>query len=234
MERTTRRYGLGTRVFATDPWTVIRRSAERRSLASTRGAAYALLEQAEDFFRAAESGVKAARPLLLYYFMMNLAKAFILVTQQREDVNNAVHGVSERLDAPPNNQELINAWLEVGRTPAAGPAPPAGQKIKVFDELLLAISGANVAANNTRYDLTLLMPQIVPGHRLWWKEIRRRTLSASSRSRGLSSFKTEIRDRFGFDSTWSLMTCDVSTWAIRSSYSDLRWMLISTRWRLRR
>jgi hypothetical protein len=55
----------------------------------------------------------------------------------------------------------------VGRTPAAGPAPPAGQKIKVFDELLLAISGANVAANNSRYDLTLLMPQIVPGHRLW-------------------------------------------------------------------
>jgi hypothetical protein len=167
MERTTRRYGLGTRAFATDPWTVIRRSAERRCLASTRDAAYALLEQAEDFFRAAESGMKAARPLLLYYFMMNLAKAFILVSRQREDANNAVHGLSERLDPPPNDRELINAWLDVGRTPAQAPMPPAGQKIKVFDELLLAISGTQVAANNTRYDLMVLLPQIVPGHRLW-------------------------------------------------------------------
>jgi hypothetical protein len=65
VERTTRRYGLGTRVFATDPWTVIRRSAEKRCLASTRDAAYALIEQAEDLYRAAESGVKAAKPLLL-------------------------------------------------------------------------------------------------------------------------------------------------------------------------
>jgi hypothetical protein len=99
--------------------------------------------------------------------MMNLAKAFILVTRQREDVNNAVHGLSERLDPPPHNLELINAWLEVGRTPAAGPTPPAGQKIKVFDELLLAISGTQIAANNTRYELMTLLPQIVPGHRLW-------------------------------------------------------------------
>ena len=111
MERTTRRYGLGTRVFATDPWTVIRRSAERRCLAATRAAAFALLEQAEDFFRAAESGVKAAKPLLLYYCFMNLAKAFVLTARQRQDVNNAMHGLNEMLDPPPNSRELVNAWL---------------------------------------------------------------------------------------------------------------------------
>jgi hypothetical protein len=167
MERTTRRYGLGTRVFATDPWTVIRRSTERRCTAATKSASFALLEQSEDFYRAAQSGVKAAKPLLMYYCMMNLAKAFVLCTRQRAEVNNAMHGLSEKLDPAPNDRELVNAWLEAHRTPAAGPAPPAGQKINVFDELLFAVSGAHIPANSYRYDLLLLLPQIVPGHRLW-------------------------------------------------------------------
>lgn len=167
MERTTRRYGLGTRVFATDPWTVIRRSAERRCLASTKDSAFSLLEQAEDFFQAAESGVKAAKPLLMYYCMMNLAKAFILSCQNREDVNNAMHGLSEKLDPPPKDEELIDAWLNSETTPAAGPKPPGNQKIKVFDEFLFAISGSHIPSNNFRYDLVTLLPQVVPGHRLW-------------------------------------------------------------------
>ena len=167
MERTTRRYGLGTRVFATDPWTVIRRSTERRCLAATKDAAFALLKQAEDFYQAAQSGVKAAKPLLMYYCMMNLAKAFVLCCRQREDVNNAMHGLSERLDPPPNNVELVNAWLNGERTVAPGPVPPGNQKIKVFDELLFAISGAHILGNPFRLDLLSLLPQVVPGHRLW-------------------------------------------------------------------
>jgi hypothetical protein len=167
MERTTRRYGLGTRVFATDPWTVIRRSAERRCLAATRDAAFALLGQAEDFYRAAESGVKAAKPLLLYYCFMNLAKAFVLTCRQRADVNSAMHGLSEKLDPPPNDQELINAFLHADSTVGPGPVAPGNQKIRVFDELHEAIAGSRIAANPTRFDLPRLMPQVVPGHRLW-------------------------------------------------------------------
>lgn len=166
MERTTRRYGLGTRVFASDPWTVIRRSADRRCLAATKNAAFALLEQAEDFFRAADSGVKAAKPLLLYYCFMNLAKAFVLACRQRQDVNNAQHGLKDRLDPPPNDQELVNAWLRADRTRPIH-AAPAGQAIQVFDELLYAVSGTQIAANQFRFDLLRLLPQVVPGHRLW-------------------------------------------------------------------
>lgn len=167
MERTTRRYGLGTRVFATDAWTVIRRSAERRCIAAHRNAALALLEQGEDFYRASESGVKAAKPLLLYYCFMNLAKAFVLTCQQRHDVNNAQHGLAERLDPPPNDRELVNAYLNAFQTAPAGLLPPAGNSLNNFDELLLAISGNAVPANPHRYDLTVLLPQVVPGHRLW-------------------------------------------------------------------
>ncbi|MBO9664952.1 YaaC family protein [Dokdonella sp.] len=166
MERTTRRYGLGARVFATDPWTVIRRSIERRCLKTTKDAASALIEQAEDFFVAAASGVKAAKPLLMYYCVMNLAKALVLCVRQRQEVDNAQHGVSERLDAPPNNKELLNAWLNAATTLPAG-AIPLG-RIQVFHELARALgSGGAIPVNNTRFDLPALMPQIVPGHRLW-------------------------------------------------------------------
>ena len=165
VERSTRRFGLGTRVFATDPWTVIRRSAEVRCLAGTENAVFALLEQAEDFFKAAESGVKAAKPLLLYYCFMNLAKAFVLASQRREQVDNAQHGFKERLDPPPNDRELVNAFLVAFQTPVAGPNPP--EPIQVFDELLWSLSTAGIPANRHRYDLPQLLPQIVPGHRLW-------------------------------------------------------------------
>jgi len=161
VERTTRRYGLGTRVFATDPWTVIRRSAEKRCLAATRDAAYALIEQAEDFYRAAESGVKAAKPLLLYYCFMNLAKAFILTCRQQADVNNAQHGVSEKLNAVPNPAELTDAYID------AFPSPNARGQLQNFSELLQALTGTGVTANPHRHDLPKLMPQVVPGHRLW-------------------------------------------------------------------
>ncbi|MDZ4821345.1 MAG: YaaC family protein [Planctomycetota bacterium] len=162
VERTTRRYGLGARVFATDPWTVIRRSAERRCSAATKDAAFALLEQAEDFFTAASSGVKAAKPLLLYYCYMNLLKAFLLTSRKQNDVNNAQHGLSELLDdAVPNPVELINAFLN------AYQSPNAQGRLQNFSELFEQLTGAAVLANPTRYDLTKLMPQIVPGHRLW-------------------------------------------------------------------
>jgi len=161
MERTTRRYGLGSRVFATDPWTVIRRSVKKRCPAATLTAALALLEQSEDYFRAAESGVKAAKPLLLYYCYMNLAKAYVLATRQRNDVNDAMHGLRERRIALPNGTELANAYLDAFPTNA----PP--QPINVFDELLRAISHQGLPPNATRLHLAALMPQIVPGHRLW-------------------------------------------------------------------
>jgi hypothetical protein len=161
VERTTRRYGLGTRIFATDPWTVIRRSTEETCTGPVRDAALAMLEQAHDFYRAAESGVQAAKPLLLYYCFMNLAKAFILQKAVLPNVNSAQHGLSEQLQQVANPRELIDAYLDAYRSPNQ-----RGQ-IQNFDVFLQAISGSALANASQRLDLTALMPQIVPGHRLW-------------------------------------------------------------------
>ena len=139
VEKTTRRYGLGTRVFATDPWTILRGATERRCKVASKPAAFAFLEQAQDFFTAAESGVAAAKPLLLYYSFMNLVKAFVLTNGQRTSINRAAHGLKERLDPAPNGKELINAWLEAKRTVSAGSA--ANSYRQNFDELNLALTG---------------------------------------------------------------------------------------------
>lgn len=103
---------------------------------------------------------KAAK-LLLYYCFMNLAKAFILTCRQQVDVNNAQHGVSEKLNAVPNPAELTDAYSN------AFPSPNAQGQLQNFSELLQALTGTGVNANLHRYDLPHLIPQVVPGHRLW-------------------------------------------------------------------
>jgi hypothetical protein len=160
MEKTTRRFGLGTRVFATDPWTVIRRSVEKRCPSGVRKEAGSLLEQSEDFYRAAKSGVRAAKPVLLYYCFLNLAKVYILVVRQRQSVNDAKHGLAEKIGPSPNDKELLNAYLQAHKTVLS-----PGAKINLFDDFLLAISGDGLTTD--RFELPTLLPQVVPGHRLW-------------------------------------------------------------------
>jgi hypothetical protein len=164
VSRTTRRYGLGSRIYASDPWTIIRRSVKNRLPQTQQKPALALIEQAEDFFDAAGSGIRAAKPLLIYYSFLNLAKAFLLTSGERAVVDDAMHGVRDRLHPPPNNTELLGAYLSAQNGPARH-APPGNQKIQIFEELHRALAGANLSASN--FDLPVLMPQVLPGHRLW-------------------------------------------------------------------
>lgn len=168
VEKTTRRYGLGARVFATDPWTVIRRSIENQCPTISRQPAFALIEQSEDFYHASESGVKAAKPLLLYYCYMNLAKAFALQRNTLSDVDNAQHGLASKMHSVPSPNEIRDSFLEAYKSPNS-----KGQ-IQNFDVLLHAISGAHMPTRSQTFKLNNLLPQIVPGHRLWAQASSRR------------------------------------------------------------
>lgn len=160
MYRTTRRYGLQSTVFALDPWTMIRASIARRCPAGSQPEAYSSLEQAQDFYKAATTaGIIASRPLLLYYCFMNLAKAFALTVQQQASFNQAHHGLSERLRPP--SKELENAFLQSHKSPNTRTGA-----LNLFDEFLQAMTGAGLTSD-TAFDLPVLLPQIVPGHRLW-------------------------------------------------------------------
>jgi hypothetical protein len=120
--------------------------------------ALAYIEQARDFYTAAVSAsVAAARPLLLYYCFMNLAKALVIHRGTRPTITSAMHGLKERL-RPPNNRELEDAYVKADTSTTGG--------AQVFDEFLKAIAGTGLAATHD-YDLVHLLPQILPGHRLW-------------------------------------------------------------------
>jgi hypothetical protein len=68
MFRTTRRYGLQSHVFTTNPWALIRSSIADRCTATSGAEALAAIDQAEGFFGGAEAaGRWASKPLLLYY-----------------------------------------------------------------------------------------------------------------------------------------------------------------------
>jgi hypothetical protein len=119
----------------------------------------AYLEQAQDFYTAAVSaGIAAARPLLLYYCFLNLAKGLILHRGIVPTLPQVGHGLKERLRQP--GAELRDAYLIAEKSPNQH-----GHK-QVFSELLKTIAGAGVAADHD-YPLMHLLPQVVSGHRLW-------------------------------------------------------------------
>jgi hypothetical protein len=160
MYRTTRRYGLQSTVFALDPWTLIRASINGRCPPASLAEAFSSLEQAQDFYKAATTaGIIASRPLLLYYCFMNLMKAYALTVQQQPSFDRAHHGLAERLRPP--NKELENAFLQAHKSPNARTGA-----LNLFDELFKALSGTGLAADKD-FDLPILLPQVVPGHRLW-------------------------------------------------------------------
>jgi hypothetical protein len=65
VKRTTRRFGLQSKIFATSPWGVIKQVIEDSLGASARDEARAFLEQAQNFYEIASSShLSPTKPLL--------------------------------------------------------------------------------------------------------------------------------------------------------------------------
>ncbi len=157
MARSTRRFGLQSRVFASEPWNVIERSVNQDCSQTVRQQAIAYLQQARDFHEASKlARVSAAKPLLIYYSLMNVVKTFGLTRGSVADYGNHHHGLASDF--------------------TAGAAGPVGVKIKthassankinLFDLLLKEIAGSSFALQPV-YELERVLSQILLGHRLW-------------------------------------------------------------------
>ena len=145
-------------LFARDPWLPIFQSIKRDCEKARQPEALACLEQAKDFFTAGTSAeVVAARPLALYYGFMNLVKAYCLTRGARTTFDKAKHGLSAQLVA--GAKELVGASLDAYLSIATADA-------NNFDEFLQVYKGTGLT-DNTTYQLPVLLPQIVPGHRFW-------------------------------------------------------------------
>lgn len=155
MYRGERRFGLQSVLLVRDPWTVMRDAVESRCPKDARTEAHACLEQAKDFYSSAMSAnVAAARPLQLYYCFLNLAKTLALTNAVVKTLNWAHHGLRET----PGGNPLVDDCLEVVHR---------GNRPLVFDLLHRAITASPVPASVTTLSLQFLLPQILPGHRLW-------------------------------------------------------------------
>jgi len=186
MSRTTRRYGLQNNLFVQNPWTIISSSINRRCPTGARAEALAYLQQAQDFYTAATSErIVSAKPLLLYYCFMNIAKSYCLTVGTKASLNQAQHGLSERLT--PGADELRGAYLEAHRSSAS--------TINIFDEFYRALTGHPISAKKVRYDIPVLLPQIVAGHRLW-------VAAANGRERFLSIDWIHILEETASKSIW--------------------------------
>ncbi|WP_313463306.1 YaaC family protein [Stutzerimonas nitrititolerans] len=153
------RYRTLSTLFSLDPWAIIEGSIGRRCPHAALDEAQACLNQARDFFNAAnQAGALESRPLTLYYSYMNLVKAFCLTKGTQATFDKAQHGLSERLRPP--GKELTDAFL------AAFPSPNNKSELQNFDEFLKAITGKGLPVP-INYELTKLLPQTVSGHRLW-------------------------------------------------------------------
>ncbi|MHC4119722.1 MAG: YaaC family protein [Planctomycetota bacterium] len=166
--KTKTRSILSTRVFANDPWPIITSSIKQRIASdSKRLEALAYCEQSQDFFRSAQiARVSAAKPILLYYAFMNLAKAFILLKGVRPSLSNAYHGLK---NVDTSQSTLTAAKLEAHKD------KPGTKRANVFDAFFYALHKKHVPTNIFTYNLRDIIPQVVVGHRLWLEAMNSKT-----------------------------------------------------------
>ena len=154
--RKTTRWRLQRRLYVRDPWAILIEAVYRSEGLSRRDKdeALAYIEQAEEYFNAGtQGGRRSVKPLLLYYSMLNLAKCFIKTRKPSLDMSRARHGLSV---------EHKGEWAVLGDIISV---KSSTKYVNVFEELMRALEG--VGPTLTEVAVRELLPQIVPGHRLW-------------------------------------------------------------------
>lgn len=150
---------LQSLLFSLDPWAIIDQAIKVTCPTPAKAEALACLRQARDFYEGAVDIQRvSARPLAMYYCFMNLAKAFCLTRGTQTTFDKAQHGLSEMLK--PAKRELTDAFLR------AFASPNKKGDLQNFAEFKRALTGVPLAAQQD-YDVPVLLPQILPGHRLW-------------------------------------------------------------------
>ncbi len=174
-------------LFAIDPWTIMKRCIAENTSGNTRGEADSYIDQAFDFYRSAlRSQVDAAKPLQLYYSYLNIAKAFILYRGRHEQLPSIQHGISEA--APQSGREFFDAEVRIW------PSPGRNRRLQAFDEFNSAL-GHQPLTNSFTVPIPHLLPQILPGHRLW-------AASAKKMERFISIQKIQFTENTADKEAW--------------------------------
>lgn len=127
------------------------------SLASpAKEQAVAFLDQAQNFYQIASSShLSPTKPLLFYYSFLNLVKALALVKGTQTSYGRAVHGLTESTTA--GGKEFHDSEVTVTWN---------GSSPRLFNDLKATTTGKTDPKGRV-YTLKNVMPQLVPGHRVW-------------------------------------------------------------------
>ena len=147
-------------LFAIDPWLIMKRSiAEQIHEQDAMDEALSYIDQPSDFYKSAlQSQLDAAKPVQLYYSYLNIVKAFILCRARQQTLPRIRHGISESI--PEDGEEFDDAFIEIWNS------PDSHGNLQAFTEFLQALNCPQLP-NGHQIPIVDLVPQILPGHRLW-------------------------------------------------------------------
>lgn len=146
---------IQSRWFANDPWELLsNRISSAIPAGLDRTIAQSFRLQAEDYFHAATTGRElAVKPVLLYYAFLNLAKSYAISVNRSGLAGRVYHGIHCDL----NRASIMDTQITLG---------VGGSQISAF-RTLLELLGGDIAGLANPLRLGDVIPQILPGHRLW-------------------------------------------------------------------
>lgn len=127
---------------------------QERHKSDTQALSY--LHQASDFYSASETATSAARPLLLYYCFLNLAKVLLRVRAPGVSLRQARHGVSDYSGNSKVKRFTVTAQRVLIPTPKPG-------VVNIFSELATALKAQ--VPGGTRHRIVDLLAQCPAVHR---------------------------------------------------------------------
>jgi len=154
------KYSMQPRVFASDPFNVIRTSISQSDASNKRiKEALAYFDQAKDFYQASKyANVENAKPLLIYYSFHNLIKCLLLMRGRYPSISDSHHGLSLKFDTlgnKPTTSKLI------GHKSRAD-SPP-----NLFEDFYKEYNPEGFEERRIEFSMKDMFSQVLVGHRLW-------------------------------------------------------------------
>jgi hypothetical protein len=146
-----------------DPWATLFEAVYRSTTPAHRiQEALSYLDQAEEYYKAGTQvgGRMSVKPLLLYYSVLNISKCMIAVRKTSLDLSHAMHGLTA---TRPHPRAVLGDEIGIKTSP---------NNVNIFSELMTILDGHAPTLRNLQ--VRHLLPQILPGHRLWTYAAKRR------------------------------------------------------------
>lgn len=219
-KKVTTKYSMQARVFASDPFNIIKTSISQSDAADRRKKeALAYFDQARDFYQASKfANIENAKPLLVYYSFHNLIKCLLLVRGRYTSIADSHHGLSLNFDTlgnKPTTSKMFGFKSIVGRPP------------NLFEDFYKEFHADGFDDGRIEFSMSDMFSQILVGHRLW-------CIAASKKERFINISEIEFLQSVAKDSIWAKMNLPKSEYK-RLSYNQrdlLDLTYLSDDWRI--